>query len=185
MKVSTSRFGQVEIAVKDFLTLPEGLLGFTELSTFVILDDPSNDIFIWLQSCEDPSIAFPILESRLCTNIDYRTKMARHDLASLGVTSESELDCYVLITIPEDITKMTANLRAPIILNKNSRIARQCVLQEESLNICEPVFASLKQCLTEGSKGDLGKGSTQDSTKKSEESPVDGRGRLSLHPSQE
>ena len=60
MIIETSRFGRVELKNEDLLTFPEGLLGFSDLRKFVLLDDPSDDIFAWLQSCESPAIAFPV-----------------------------------------------------------------------------------------------------------------------------
>ena len=52
MIIKTTRFGEVTIQNEDLLTFPEGLLGFQDLRTFVLLDDPNDDIFAWLQSCE-------------------------------------------------------------------------------------------------------------------------------------
>ena len=59
MVIKTSRFGLVELKIDDVLTFPEGLLGFRDLREFVLVDDPNDDIFAWLQSCELPSVAFP------------------------------------------------------------------------------------------------------------------------------
>jgi flagellar assembly factor FliW len=40
---------------------------------------------------------------------------------------------------------MTANLKAPIVINVEKRLARQCVLQDNSLAIREPIFTCLQQ----------------------------------------
>jgi flagellar assembly factor FliW len=40
---------------------------------------------------------------------------------------------------------MTANLKAPVVINMANRQARQCVLQENHLAIREPLFAKLQQ----------------------------------------
>jgi flagellar assembly factor FliW len=50
-----------------------------------------------------------------------------------------------VITIPQDPTQMTANLKAPIVINVAKRLARQCVLQDNQLNIREPIFTRLQQ----------------------------------------
>ena len=65
MIVQTSRFGAVSITDEDVIHFPEGLLGFNELRRFILLDDPIDEIFAWLQSCEEPGIAFPLLEPRI------------------------------------------------------------------------------------------------------------------------
>jgi flagellar assembly factor FliW len=40
---------------------------------------------------------------------------------------------------------MSANMKAPIIINLSLKMARQCVLQDNSLAIREPIFLKLQQ----------------------------------------
>jgi flagellar assembly factor FliW len=40
---------------------------------------------------------------------------------------------------------MTANLKAPIVINVLQKIGRQCVLQDNKLEIREPIFTRLQQ----------------------------------------
>jgi flagellar assembly factor FliW len=145
MVIHTSRFGAISITSEDVIQFPEGLLGFNELRGFVLLDDPSDEIFAWLQSCEDPGIAFPLLEPELFA-AGYRVQLAKHDLEVLQLASDgSGMRSFAVITIPQDPTQMTANLKAPIVINVAKRIARQCVLQDNSLAIREPIFTRLQQ----------------------------------------
>ncbi len=144
MVIQTSRFGSVQITKEDLIQFPEGLLGFNDLNNFVLLDDPNDEIFAWLQSCEEPGIAFPVLEPELFTDA-YNVKFNKHDLASLGASAESSIRSFSIITIPEDPTQMTANLKAPVVINIQKRLGRQCVLQDSHLNIREPIFSQLQQ----------------------------------------
>jgi len=144
MIIHTSRFGAVSITSDDVIHFPEGLLGFSELRRFVLLDDPSDEIFAWLQSCEDPSIAFPLLEPELFTS-NYNVQLTKHDLEFLELPERAGYRCFTIITIPQDPTQMTANLKAPIVIHAAKRLARQCVLQDNSLAIREPVFTRLQQ----------------------------------------
>jgi len=52
---------------------------------------------------------------------------------------------FSIITIPDDPTKMTANMKAPIVVNIADKTARQCVLQDNNLAIREPIFLKLQQ----------------------------------------
>ena len=144
MVIHTSRFGVVAITADDVIHFPEGLLGFNELRRFVLLDDPSDEIFAWLQSCEQASIAFPLLEPELFTT-SYSPQLAKHDLENLKLKEQKGSRSFCIITIPQDPTQMTANLKAPIIINVDLRLARQCVLQDNSLAIREPIFTRLQQ----------------------------------------
>ncbi len=144
MRIQTSRFGAIEITEEDQIRFPEGLLGFNALRNFVLLDDPHDEIFAWLQSCEEPAIAFPVLEPELFTQ-NYNPTLTKYDLDSLGLSSMQGARAFMIITIPEDPTKMTANLKAPIVINVTGRMARQVVLQDNQLAIREPIFTLLQQ----------------------------------------
>jgi len=144
MKIQTTRFGEVSITQDDTLEFSEGLLGFGHLQRFVLIDDPNDDIFAWLQSCENPEIAFPVLEPELFSPT-YAIYLSKPDLEALNLSAMTEGRLLTIITIPTDPTQMTANLKAPIVINPKKRIARQCVLQDNALAIREPIFSKLQQ----------------------------------------
>lgn len=147
MIVQTSRFGSVELSEDDILLIPEGIVGFHNLKKYVLLDDPNDELFAWLQSAEDPEVAFPVLEPELFAT-GYSLDMTRHDLAALEMDSMKRARVFTIVTIPDDPTQMTANLKAPIVINVENRMARQCVLQDNKLAIREPIFARLQQRVT-------------------------------------
>lgn len=144
MIINTTRFGRVQISGDDVITFPEGILGFNDLKKFILLDDPNDDIFAWLQSCELPDVAFPILEPELFSQ-NYQVVLTKSDLEALKLEPEKRTRYFAIITIPDDPTQMTANLKAPIVINVQKRLARQCVLQDNQLAIREPIFAKLQQ----------------------------------------
>lgn len=148
MTVQTSRFGQVEIQESDVLFFPEGLLGFNDLRHFVLLEDPQDEIFVWLQSTETSQIAFPVLEPEFFVP-NYKLTLAKNDLEAMGLKIQEKVRSFSIITIPEDAKQMTANLKAPIVVHLDSRVSRQCVLQDNNLAIREPIFSSLQQRLVQ------------------------------------
>lgn len=144
MTIFTTRFGDVAIVEEDILRFNEGMLGFGNLRTFILLDDPNDEIFAWLQSCEMPDVAFPVLEPELFAH-NFKLNLTKHDLATLDAENESQIRAFSIITIPENPMNMTANLKAPIIINIQKRVGRQCVLQDSQLAIREPIFTVLQQ----------------------------------------
>jgi flagellar assembly factor FliW len=142
--ITTTRFGKVQIAQEDVINFPEGILGFNDLRRFVLLDDPNDEIFAWLQSCEVPDIAFPVLEPEIFAP-EYKPMLTKTDNESLRLEGGQRPRAFAIITIPEDPTLMTANLKAPILVNVKLRLARQCVLQDNQLQIREAIFAKLQQ----------------------------------------
>jgi flagellar assembly factor FliW len=149
MKINTSRFGDIAVSASDEIVFPEGLLGFNELRRFVFVEDPKDEIFAWLQSCERPEVAFPVLEPELFA-AGYQVKLTKHDLEQLKALSDKIIKCFTIVTIPDDPTQMTANMKAPVVVNIPQKIARQCVLQDNDLAIRDPIFARLQQRLTHG-----------------------------------
>lgn len=141
--IKTSRFGLVEFKIEDVLTFPDGLLGFKDLREFVLLDDPNDDIFAWLQSCELPTVAFPVLEPEIFSH-KYNISLNRTDLEALKLSVGEAPSFFNIITIPDDPTQMTANIKAPVVVNLKARLARQCVLQDNHLAIKEPIFTKLQ-----------------------------------------
>lgn len=145
MIIKTTRFGNIQIEESDLLTFPEGILGFADLTKFVILDDPNDEVFAWLQSCEAGAIAFPVLEPELFT-MNFKINLAKTDLETLKMKDATHRSrVFSIVTIPDDPTLMTANLKAPVVVNLENRMARQCVLQDNNLAIREPIFAKLQQ----------------------------------------
>ncbi|MBY0385613.1 flagellar assembly protein FliW [bacterium] len=152
MQIQTSRFGNITVSADDVLNFPEGLLGFSDLDRFVLLDDPSDEIFAWLQSCDEPSIAFPVLEPELFSDT-FKLSLTKSDLNSLNCEEQTGIRPFCIITIPEDPTMMTANLKAPIIINIAQKLGRQCVLQDNKLEIREPIFTRLQQRVVQHNAG--------------------------------
>ena len=113
MLIQTTRFGQVQMQAEDILQFADGILGFADLKNFILLDDPNDDIFVWLQSCEKPAIAFPVLEPDLLVE-QYKVSLAKTDLDALHLKMDGveKTLTFCIITIPEDPTQMTANLKA-------------------------------------------------------------------------
>ncbi|PIT99364.1 MAG: flagellar assembly protein FliW [Bdellovibrionales bacterium CG10_big_fil_rev_8_21_14_0_10_45_34] len=146
MEVRSSRFGRIQIREDEKVSFPEGILGFESLRSFAILDDPEDDVFLWLQSVDDENVALPLIEPELL-GLNSQLRLTKTDLATLGLTEQSQARYYLIITIPSDIKKMTANVKAPIVVNVETKVARQCVMQENDLSIKESIFDILQKKL--------------------------------------
>ncbi len=144
MKVSTVRFGNLEVNENDVITFSDGLLGFEALKRFCIVDPADDTLIMWLQSMESPEVAFPILEPKIF-KADYKVRLSASELRLLrldGMASSSVL-VYSILTIPEDVTTMTANLKAPIVINAADQRGRQVVLQENDYTVRYPIYKEL------------------------------------------
>ena len=127
----SSRFGTLDIDDDSVLTFPSGLLGFPESRRYVMLDHDTEAPFKWLQSLEDPAVAFVIIDPDLLLT-DYHIGVSGDVLAELQGSEEDELSTAVILTIPsEDPGRMTANLRGPLLMNQRTKLCKQLVLSDE------------------------------------------------------
>jgi flagellar assembly factor FliW len=143
MVVQTGRFGQIEISTDEIITIPSGILGFPEEQDYCLVDSGDDTLILWLQSLTNPHLAFPVLEPRIYKN-DYVVRLSASELRELRLDSIKEASVFTILTIPGNLTEMTANLKAPIVINTRSRIAKQVVLQENDQPIKHPMFQELR-----------------------------------------
>ena len=59
----------------------------------------------------------------------------------------SDASVYTILTIPKKVTEMSANLKAPIIINNKNKLARQIVLQDSKLEVKYEMYADLKKSI--------------------------------------
>jgi len=129
MKVDTKAFGVLEIDDNQKVKIPLGLFGFEEYVEFVLLDDVEHRPFFWLQSVDVKEIAF-ILLNPFFIRKDYEANVTNEELAEIGIKSPENALVFVIVTIPQDGSPMTANLQGPIIINKENMTGMQAILSD-------------------------------------------------------
>jgi flagellar assembly factor FliW len=144
VKIKTTRFGELEVDKKDIIEFSEGLLGFEKLTSFFIVDPGDQTLILWLQSTDDPSTALPIIEPKIFQP-NFMIKLLPIELNSLNLENLQNASVYTVLTIPQNVTEMSANLKAPIIINNKTKKARQIVLQDSKLEVRFKMYLDLKQ----------------------------------------
>jgi flagellar assembly factor FliW len=128
--VETSRFGQLEIDPEDRLLFPEGIMGLPDLRYFVLLDHEGG-VFQWLQSTEDPDMAFVVIDPTMVVN-EHAVRLNDADLKVLGVedlegTDEGQEIAVCAIVNVSDPSNPTVNLLAPLCIASRTRCGMQVV----------------------------------------------------------
>lgn len=144
MKITTTRFGELEVDKKDIIEFTEGLLGFENLKKFFIVDPGDQTLILWLQSTDDAGTAFPIIEPKIFQP-NYMVKLLPVELNSLALENLQNASVYTVLTIPQNVTEMSANLKAPVIINNKTKMARQIVLQDSKLEVRFKMYMDLKK----------------------------------------
>ena len=128
MKISTTRFGEIDVAESQAYAFPEGILGFGDLRTFAVFA-PKPGPFQWLQSGEIPSVAFVVSDPVLFFP-DYRVQVRAEESASIELVDASAGVVLVILTVPQNPAEITANLLGPLVFNPKAKKARQVVLTD-------------------------------------------------------
>jgi len=144
VKVTTTRFGELEVKKEDIFHINEGLMGFESLMDFFIVDPGDQTLILWLQSVKDPAVAFPVIEPKIF-DPDYSLKLLPQEMLSLELTDLSDSTVFCILTIPRQVSEMSANLKAPIIINNITKNGRQIVLQDSKLDIRHKIYNDLKK----------------------------------------
>jgi flagellar assembly factor FliW len=127
MKKIQSRFGEVEYDPEKTIRFPQGLIGFEDLRQFVVIPAKKEGPLFWIQSVDDPEIAFVVSDPTQFF-LDYHVVPDKNEREKLGLTEGT--DCFVLsvVTISPD-RQITFNLAAPILYSPASNQAIQVILE--------------------------------------------------------
>ena len=148
MQINTKWFGTVEIDAAKVITFEKGLIGFEDCSRFAIVyetEDKKEKTIMWLQSLDEQALALPIIKPEYIVD-EYAPDVEDELVYKLGENVKSDdLMIFVTMTVPSDLTKMTCNLKAPIIINKATMKAVQAVAANEDYVVRFPVYNLLKE----------------------------------------
>lgn len=140
MIIKTLRFGEVDIEESRIFDFVMPIIGFDELHKFVIIDPSKDTLFKWLQSVEEPSLAFPII-SVASLDYDYSIDLTDGVIKSLDINNPESLLVMNITSIPQDNPRgTTINLLAPLIFNLDNQTAGQVVLSGSGYDISHPMF---------------------------------------------
>lgn len=142
--IDTGRFGKLDIATDSKIVFPNGIIGFPEVREYCLVDPGDDTLILWLQSLNPEfDIAFPVLEPKIFKR-DYAVSLSGADRRELQAEKTEHCAVLCILTITDDITQMTANLKAPLVLNLDQQIGKQVVLQENEYQIRHQMFKELR-----------------------------------------
>ena len=140
MDIETSRFGKITVNEEKLFNFVLPVVGFDELSKFVLLEHSNDSMFKWLQSVENPLLAFPIVS---CANLsmDYVIDLPDSAVEALQLENVDDLLVMNIASIPSsDPSGATINLLAPLIFNIKNKLAGQIILSGSGYEVSCPIF---------------------------------------------
>jgi flagellar assembly factor FliW len=128
-----------DVPVIDFVA---PMPGFPEDRHFVLVRVEDSGVLYALRSMESPGLRFLVVPPAPFFP-DYAPEIDDETIAALGVTDpEDLLVLLVLNAVGDDASDVTANLMAPIVLDKSSRRAVQLVLARSGLPVRQRLMST-------------------------------------------
>jgi flagellar assembly factor FliW len=128
--VRSERLGDLDVDDDKVLSFPDGLLGFPVDQRYVMVDIDGGDAYRWLQSVDDPTLAFlAVIPWHFFP--DYEPDIDAVTEAELSLSDPGDAIVLCLISVREESEPaVTANLLGPLIINTTTRVGRQVVLAD-------------------------------------------------------
>ena len=133
MKSATRLFGEIEIDESKIITFEDGIIGFPDMKKFTLIFDEEKEgrpSISWLQSMDEPEIAFPVMDPLFVCET-YNPSVEDELLKNLGTIKEDNLYVLVTVTVPQNIKELAVNLKAPIVINTDTRKASQIIVEDD------------------------------------------------------
>ena len=124
MKFDTERFGEISYSQEEVETK----------FNWILVGDGDSAVK-WLQSLDDPDLALPVT-SPDAVQPDYNARIPEDELKLIGSVNPADLALLIVVSIPPAAPwNMTANLRAPILVNLKTHKAVQVIALNEDYPI--------------------------------------------------
>ena len=132
MVIDTKNFGLIEIVEEKVLKFPNGIYGFEDCHDFVLLSQDEGDgLFVWMQSIKYKDLCF-VMANPFDIQKEYKPKISEGAKKTLSAQEDDELEVLCIVTIPgDDPSKMTINLKCPIIINSRNHVAIQDIMESD------------------------------------------------------
>ncbi|MHC4183391.1 MAG: flagellar assembly protein FliW [Planctomycetota bacterium] len=130
MLLKTRCFGEVKVKTEEIIKFTKPILGFDGYKEYIIIEKGSVFPSFWLQSVDNSELAFPVVSPFFVDN-DYSIKLDACDFEDINLKELDDIIILTLLVVPQDMSLIRTNLRAPIIYNPIKKLAKQVVLQEE------------------------------------------------------
>ncbi len=150
MKAKTRLFGTIDIEDEKVITLEGGMIGFPFLQKFTLIFDEEKEkkatSIMWLQSMDEGEVAFPVMHPNEIKP-DYNPTVNDEMLVPLGKLNDENTYVLVTVTAAAEARETTVNLKAPIVINTDTKKGCQIIVEDDY-----PVKFNLYQAMQERKK---------------------------------
>ena len=119
----------VPLEKEVIFTFDKGLPAFEDCREFIFIMEKKLQPFICMQSLEKHNLSFVCVDPFIIAK-DYTVRLQENILEAMEVKSQDDIMILTVVTVNPDMTKTTANLMGPIVLNLKTNKAMQVILED-------------------------------------------------------
>ena len=131
--------GKIEYEKDDIIRFEKGMLGLEELKQYLLVKLDEYDPFYLLQSIDDEDIGF-ILACPFDFHNEYEFDLKEDLIERLDIKKQEDVTIFTTVTLNSNVSKITTNLKAPIIINIYNKLGEQIILDKEKYQIKHPLM---------------------------------------------
>jgi flagellar assembly factor FliW len=122
-----------ELSVRFVSPMP----GLEEYDRFALSSIDDSPVY-WLQCVAEPAIAMPLAEASMVDR-GYAFELPDQDTRALRIERPEDAQVLVVLTVGREQGAITANLMAPVVVNRRHGLARQLILDDKRYSLRHPV----------------------------------------------
>lgn len=162
MLLKTRHFGEIEIDDSGIVDFSGGLPGFEGIKRFILIENENKESpFMWMQGVDNGDLAFAVVDPFLIKT-DYDININEEVVRGLGIEGVEDIRIFSIVVVPEDVSKTSMNLKAPVIINTKNNKGAQIVLDTDKYGVRHYILEELQR-----------QEAKQDACSDKEEGPVD------------
>ena len=116
---------------RDTVRMPTGMLGFEEIKDYVLVSNPEEHPFAWLQVQDNTSLAFVVIDPFVAMP-DYQPDIPQSDVEFLKLKQADDALLLSVVTIHDD-QRATVNMKGPIVINRHTHIGKQVIIANAAM----------------------------------------------------
>lgn len=124
MKITTKQFGEIQFGEDQVIKFKSGLYGFEELKDYLLIKT-EDDLFYWLNSIDEPEIAFPLIGVRIIDD-EYPV--------------EENREPFAIAILDTDPLNITINMKAPVYIDQDRKVGSQKILDDDKYHVKYNLF---------------------------------------------
>lgn len=146
MIVQSLRLGEIEVPDDKLIYMERPVLGFENYKQFCLIEVEELKPLLWLQSTEEPALAFLVVNPRLFVP-KYKIEINSKEIAELHIEDVTSVETYVVVTLAAKPEDMTVNLQGPILINTENNRGKQLVLVNSEYEVKHKFMHNLQDVL--------------------------------------